>query len=96
MPAISDSLTLPCGVVLPNRLLKSAMTEGLATPMGQATARHDTLYRRWSEGGVGTLVPDWLRRGPRRAISSGCRSATLAGSAPACPIDARWRRRPSG
>ena len=56
MPAISDSLTLPCGVVLPNRLLKSAMTEGLATPMGQATARHDTLYRRWSEGGVGTLV----------------------------------------
>ncbi len=56
MPQISDTLALPCGVHLPNRLLKSAMTEGLATATGQATERHVTLYRRWSQGGVGTLV----------------------------------------
>jgi ABC-type molybdate transport system substrate-binding protein len=30
--SISDPLTLPCGVTLPNRLAKAAMTEGLATP----------------------------------------------------------------
>jgi 2,4-dienoyl-CoA reductase-like NADH-dependent reductase (Old Yellow Enzyme family) len=56
MTALAQSLRLPCGVELPNRLLKSAMTEGLATPLGIATERHNTLYRRWSAGGVGTLI----------------------------------------
>ena len=59
MPCLStciDSLQLPCGVALPNRLLKSAMTEGLADRYDRATERHVTLYRRWSEGGTGTLI----------------------------------------
>lgn len=56
MTTINDPITLPCGVTLPNRLFKSAMTEGLATPLGHATEAHATLYRRWAEGGVGTLV----------------------------------------
>lgn len=49
-------MTLPCGVTLPNRLFKSAMTEGLADHDDRATARHATLYGRWSDGGTGTLV----------------------------------------
>lgn len=53
---LAKPLTLPCGVELPNRLLKSAMTEGLATPEGYATTRHNTLYQRWALGGVGMLV----------------------------------------
>jgi 2,4-dienoyl-CoA reductase-like NADH-dependent reductase (Old Yellow Enzyme family) len=58
MPAdFGDPLKLPCGAMLPNRLLKSAMTEGLATPDGRATGRLNTLYRRWSQGGAGTVVP---------------------------------------
>jgi 2,4-dienoyl-CoA reductase-like NADH-dependent reductase (Old Yellow Enzyme family) len=57
MPAdLHHPLRLPCGVELPNRLLKSAMTEGLADFADQATLRHATLYRRWSEGGTGTLI----------------------------------------
>lgn len=56
MPTLSDSLTLPCGVTLPNRLLKSAMTEGLADEYDHATPRLANLYRAWSEGGTGTLV----------------------------------------
>ena len=56
MPQLSSPLTLPCGAVLPNRLFKSAMTEGLADLNDNATERHNTLYRRWSEGGTGTLV----------------------------------------
>lgn len=56
MSLLGEALTLPCGAQLPNRLLKSAMTEGLADPLGRATPQHCTLYRRWSEGGVGTLV----------------------------------------
>ncbi len=32
------------------------MTEGLATPEGSATQRHNTLYSRWSKGGSGLLL----------------------------------------
>lgn len=56
MPHLGDSLTLPCGVAVPNRFLKSAMTEGLATADGNATERHANLYRTWSEGGAGILL----------------------------------------
>lgn len=53
---LDDSLRLPCGAVLPNRLCKAAMTEGLANPELQATPRHERLYRLWSEGGAGLLI----------------------------------------
>lgn len=56
MPTLGDSLQLPCGVSLPNRLLKSAMTEGMASPQGHATARHAQLYKTWAEGGTGLLM----------------------------------------
>jgi 2,4-dienoyl-CoA reductase-like NADH-dependent reductase (Old Yellow Enzyme family) len=53
---IARPLKLPCGVTLPNRLCKSAMTEGVADPLLRATARHERLYRTWSEGGAGLLL----------------------------------------
>jgi 2,4-dienoyl-CoA reductase-like NADH-dependent reductase (Old Yellow Enzyme family) len=53
---LGSSLRLPCGVSLPNRLLKSAMTEGLADPEDRPTSAHLTLYRRWAEGGTGTIL----------------------------------------
>ena len=53
---LSQPLRLPCGAVLPNRLCKAAMTEGLADEHLRATPRHDTLYRRWAEGGAGLLL----------------------------------------
>jgi 2,4-dienoyl-CoA reductase-like NADH-dependent reductase (Old Yellow Enzyme family) len=53
---LAQPLKLPCGAVLPNRLCKAAMTEGLADPMLRATPRHERLYRRWSEGGTGLLL----------------------------------------
>ncbi|CAA0110423.1 NADH oxidase [Zhongshania aliphaticivorans] len=56
MPLLTDPLELPCGVILPNRLLKSAMTEGLANINDQATPRLSALYKRWAEGGTGTLL----------------------------------------
>lgn len=54
--AINQPLTLPCGAVLPNRLCKSAMTEGLSTPELYASPRHERLYRAWSQGGAGLLI----------------------------------------
>ncbi|OQW56629.1 MAG: NADH:flavin oxidoreductase [Proteobacteria bacterium HN_bin10] len=53
---LAASLTLPCGAVLPNRLAKAAMTEGLADPQGRPTPELDRLYEIWSRGGAGLLI----------------------------------------
>ncbi|MDO8704353.1 MAG: NADH:flavin oxidoreductase/NADH oxidase family protein [Sulfuricaulis sp.] len=53
---IESALTLPCGAVLPNRLAKAALTEGLADAHNRATERHCRLYRRWAQGGAGLLI----------------------------------------
>jgi 2,4-dienoyl-CoA reductase-like NADH-dependent reductase (Old Yellow Enzyme family) len=57
MASLSDPLTLPCGLVLPNRLAKAAMTEDLADPRtGDPNERHERLYRRWADGGLGLSI----------------------------------------
>ncbi len=53
---LSQPLTLPCGAVIPNRLAKAAMTEGLATPRGVPTPELERLYGLWSDGGAGLLL----------------------------------------
>ncbi len=53
---VSSTLKLPCGVSVPNRLCKAAMTEGLASPSNQATEKHAELYGRWAKGGAGILL----------------------------------------
>lgn len=53
---LSQPITLPSGLVLPNRIVKAAMTENLADAEGQPTAEHERLYERWARGGAGLLV----------------------------------------
>src|SRR5277367_2346533 len=53
---LSMPLTLPCGVTLPNRLAKAAMSELLADPQNRATPAHQTLYGTWAKGGPGMLL----------------------------------------
>ncbi len=53
---LSQQLTLPCGAVIPNRLAKAAVTEGLATPQGLPTPELERLYGLWSDGGAGMLL----------------------------------------
>ena len=54
---LTDSLRLPCGLVLANRIAKAAMTECLADPRtNDANVRHEQLYRRWAQGGVGLMM----------------------------------------
>ncbi len=56
-PALPDSpCALPCGQLVKNRLVKAAMTEGLADALNRATDRHVELYRRWAGGGAGALL----------------------------------------
>lgn len=66
---LAQPLSLPCGAVLPNRIAKAAMTEGLATPQGVPTEALERLYGLWSDGGAGLLLsgniivdPDHLER----------------------------------
>ncbi len=54
--SLADPILLPCGQAVPNRILKSAMTEGLADASDNATEQHQELYRRWSLGGAGLLL----------------------------------------
>lgn len=56
MTDLAEPLTLPCGAILPNRIAKAAMTEGMATPDGRPTAALDRLYGLWSDGGAGLLI----------------------------------------
>ena len=56
MDLLAQPFVLPCGAVLPNRLCKAAMTEGLGDDYLRATPLHESLYRQWSEGGAGLLI----------------------------------------
>jgi len=53
---LEKPLALPNGGTLKNRVSKAAMTEGLADAENRATDRHQTIYRRWAEGGAGLLI----------------------------------------
>ena len=53
---IAQSLPLPNGSILKNRLVKSAMSEALGTTDNRMTERLLTLYRAWAQGGTGLLI----------------------------------------
>ncbi len=55
MASVSAPLRLPCGLVLKNRLIKSAMSEKMAVN-DQPTAAHQRLYGRWAQGGWAALI----------------------------------------
>ncbi|MEL6675371.1 MAG: NADH:flavin oxidoreductase/NADH oxidase family protein [Bacteroidota bacterium] len=54
--ALTSPFALPCGVVLPNRIAKAAMTERLSDRDQRPNRRHQTLYEHWSESGSGLLI----------------------------------------
>lgn len=53
---LAQSFTLPNGIVIKNRLMKSAMSEALATYDHKITSKLVNLYARWAQGGTGLLV----------------------------------------
>ncbi|TXH05344.1 MAG: NADH:flavin oxidoreductase/NADH oxidase family protein [Nevskiaceae bacterium] len=53
---LAEPFRLPNGVVVPNRIAKSAMSEALGTLGNQPTARLERLYARWADGGVGLCI----------------------------------------
>ncbi|MFT7533856.1 MAG: 2,4-dienoyl-CoA reductase-like NADH-dependent reductase (Old Yellow Enzyme family) [Gammaproteobacteria bacterium] len=47
---LEQPLELPCGAILKNRLVKSAMSDSLGDGMGDPTDAQIRLYERWAEG----------------------------------------------
>jgi len=72
--SLSVPIKLPCGVSLPNRLAKAAMSEGLSDLRNHSTPQLDTLYRTWSASGAGMLlsgniqVDRWHLERPRNVV----------------------------
>ncbi len=56
MTSPRDPLQLPCGLSLPNRMMKAAMSEALATSAHSPDGRLERLYRTWGQGGYGLLI----------------------------------------
>ena len=56
MDALNEPLQLPNGLVLPNRIMKAAMSEALADAHHAPDGRLVRLYDRWSRGGYGLLI----------------------------------------
>ncbi len=66
MTRLDAPLTLPCGAVLKNRLIKAAMSDSLGDGIGNATAEQCRLYERWAIGGTSLsligeaqIIPDY-------------------------------------
>lgn len=53
---LKQSFTLPCGITIPNRIVKSAMSENNADEGGRPSDRIIKLYETWGKGGAGILI----------------------------------------
>ncbi len=53
---LAQPLELPCGVVLKNRIAKSAMSDSLGDGCGNPSDAQLRLYERWAEGGLALSI----------------------------------------
>lgn len=56
MTSLDGPLTLPCGQVLPNRIMKAALSEALGNKKNAPDQRLERLYASWSRGGYGLVI----------------------------------------
>ena len=53
---LAQTLTLPCGATLKNRIAKSAMSDSLGDGAGNPTDDQIRLYERWAKGGLALSI----------------------------------------
>ncbi|MBO1912276.1 hypothetical protein J4G37_46710, partial [Microvirga sp. 3-52] len=53
---LENSLQLPNGTFIKNRIFKSAMSEALGTPNQNPSQSLVTLYKAWADGGAGLVM----------------------------------------
>lgn len=61
---LADPVELPCGVVLKNRIAKSAMSDVMADGAGGVTDAQVALYMRWADGGLGLSMIGEVQSSP--------------------------------
>lgn len=66
-----EPLELPCGIVLKNRIAKSAMSDSLGDGTGHPTAQQMRLYQRWAQGGAGLAIIGEVQATPNFAEKPG-------------------------
>lgn len=66
-----EPLELPCGVVLKNRIAKSAMSDSLGDGTGHPTPDQIRLYQLWAEGGVAVSIIGEVQGSPDFAEKPG-------------------------
>ncbi|MGI9414276.1 MAG: oxidoreductase, partial [Hyphomicrobiales bacterium] len=64
-------LELPCGIVLKNRIAKSAMSDSLGDGRGNPTDAQFRLYERWAEGGLAVSIIGEVQGNPNFAEKPG-------------------------
>src|SRR3954447_9663371 len=91
VPRLATPLTLRCGLTLPNRIVKAAMTEALADADNNPTSRLERLYARWAAGGPGMILTGnmmvdrrHLERARNVVVDSATEQAALSRYAAAC------------
>ena len=62
---LGTSLELPCGVILKNRLAKSAMSDSLGDGEGNPTEAQGRVYERWAQGGAAVSIIGEVQGDPR-------------------------------
>ncbi len=62
---LNRPLELPCGAILKNRLLKSAMSDSLGNGEGDPTDAQIRLYERWAQGGTALSIIGEVQVDPR-------------------------------
>lgn len=90
-------LALPCGVVLKNRVVKSAMSDSLGDGAGNPTPAQARLYERWALGGAAVSIVGEVQGAPQFAEKPGnlvLRGDARSGAVPGtcAPRAGGWRR----
>lgn len=66
-----EALELPCGVILKNRIAKSAMSDSLGDGTGHPTDEQSRLYQRWADGGLAMSIIGEVQPSPDFAEKPG-------------------------
>ncbi len=61
---LGSSFSLPCGLMLRNRIVKAAMSDSMGDGTGRPTDEQVRLYERWEEGGAALSIIGEVQIGP--------------------------------
>ena len=94
MQSLINPLTLPCGVILKNRLAKSAMSDSLADGKGNPSDAQIHLYHRWAKGGGALSIigevqgrPEYLEAPGNLVLNGTAQKAKFQALAKAADVD---------